>query len=155
MLDFFRHLFSGEKPEGNSEHVNVSDDKQIKIATCALFLEVANSDQNFSDDEHAKITELMKKLFSLTEDEAEKLLSVSEKYRSQSVSIYEFTDIINKYFSKEKKYEVVKNLWRLVYVDKSVDQYEDYYVRKISSNIKLSHEEFIAAKLEIKEELGL
>jgi len=155
MKDIFKELLQSKKVTAVPELEQPDEQKKIQIATCALFLEVANSDENFSDDEKEKIIEIMKDTFSLSSEEVENLIELSEDHRQRSISIYEFTDIVNQNFSKEEKLEVMKNLWRLVYVDEELHQYEDYYIRKINGNLKMSHEDFIATKLVVKEEIKL
>ena len=153
MLDFFKEIFSNTK--NNKQPSEHDDNKAIQIASCALFLELANADDDFSHEERKRIIELMKANFKLTDEEIDKLFELSQQQIEKSVSAYEFTEIINEKLSEEEKYEIVKNLWRLAYVDKKLDKYEDYYIRKISNNLHISNQDRIAAKLEVKKELNL
>ncbi len=153
MLDFFKEIFSNNK--NNKQSTEHDDNKAIQIASCALFLELANADDDFSHEERKRIIELMKANFKLTDEEIDKLFELSQQQIEKSVSAYEFTEIINEKLSEEEKYEIVKNLWRLAYVDKKLDKYEDYYIRKISNNLHISNQDRIAAKLEVKKELNL
>ena len=89
-------------------------------------------------------------MFSLSNEQVHELMELAEDWISRSVSMYEFTDIINKHFSSDDKYELVKNLWKIVYADNILDKYEEHLVRVISNNLKLSHRDMIAAKLEVK-----
>ena len=155
MLGFLKEIFNDtEYEESYSEPGSDStDDLKVQIATCALFLEIANSDDEFTDEEKQKIFSIMKKTFNLTGDHVKELIELSEEQVKRSVSLYEFTNIINEKFSEQRKYEVLKNLWRLIYVDKKLHAYEDYFIRKISANFHLTHKDLIAAKLEVKAEL--
>lgn len=153
MFGLIKTLLTGEK-ENNEEIIEtVSHEKRVQIATCALFLEVANSDDNFAKEEKENIYESMKKIFGLKDEYINELISLSKEQIRHSVSLYEFTGIINDHFSKEEKYEIVKNLWKLIYADNRVDQYEDLFIKRISSNFHLEHKDLIAAKLEAKKEL--
>ncbi len=149
MLDFFNKMFA--IVEDNKEPVD--NDKKNQIATCALFIEVANADDDFAKEEKGLIIKLMKQIFNLENDEVNELIKLSEKQIKDSVSLYEFTDTINKNFSSEEKYQILLNLWRLIFVDEKFHAYEDYLIRKIVNNLNLSHKEMIAAKLSVKEEL--
>lgn len=150
MLELIKDLLTGKK-EKNEEIINlVPYEKKLQIATCALFLEVANSDDNFAKEEKENIYKSMKEIFGLDEQYIKELISLSEKQIRNSVSLYEFTDIINQNFSKDEKYEVLKNLWKLIYTDNKVDKYEDLFIKRISSNFHLEHKDLIAAKLEVK-----
>ena len=128
--------------------------KNLQIATCALFLEIANSDSEFTAEERSQIIEIMKVLFSLEETQVYELLNLAEDHLSKSVSLYETTSFVDKNMSADDKYELVKNLWRLVFSDSVLNKYEDHLMHTIGTNLKLSHRELIAAKLEVKSEMN-
>ena len=151
MLNFFKELFADKSKQQNAEEENNS----LQIASCALLLELANADDEFSDEEKTRVVELMKTNFNLTDEEVDKLLELSQKQIEKSVSAYEFTEIINKQLNEDEKYQIIKNLWQLAYVDGKLDKYEDYYIRKISNNLHISNQDRIAAKLEVKKEMKL
>ncbi len=154
MLDYIKNLLIGNKPvESSEEEIIYDDNKRVQIATCALFLEVANSDDDFSVEEEEFINKTMKEEFELDDKLVNELIELSHEHTENSVSLYEFTEIINQYFTNAQKFDVVKNLWRLVFADGNLDSYEEYFIRKISRNLHLEHSDMIAAKLEVKEEL--
>jgi uncharacterized tellurite resistance protein B-like protein len=149
MFEYFKSLVSA--PANKQETLQ----KKIEIATCALFYEIAKADENFSDNEHDMIVSIMKEKFELADEEADKLMLLTEESIKESVSIYEFTTLLDQNFSKEEKLELMKNLWRLIYSDKKLDKYEDNLIKRIGDMLKLEHKEVIEAKLMIKGELGL
>jgi uncharacterized tellurite resistance protein B-like protein len=134
---------------------NQKFNKKLQLATASVFLEIAKSDNEFTNEERQTLINSIKSLFDLDDEETHELLDIAEDALLQSVSIYEFTDVINKYFNNEEKYELVKQIWRLVFADKVLNRYEDHLVRLITNNLKLSHRDMIAAKMEVKEALGL
>ena len=79
------------------------------------------------------------------------LIEMAKSRLVQSISIYEFTGIINTKFTPEEKFELMKNLWRLIYTDQKLDKYEDQLVKKLGKMIHLEHRDVIAAKLMVKE----
>ena len=151
MFDFLKSMIADQ--QNNETSVPVDNERRIQIATCALFLEIANADDEFSVKEEKFIESTMKKIFNLDDNTVMELIDLSTKQTERSVSIYEFTDIINHNFDQNSKYEILKNLWRLVFADGKLDQYEEYFMRKISGNLHLDHSDMIAAKMEVKEEL--
>ncbi len=151
MIDYLKKILL--ERTNNSEHtVALDSDKRVQIATCALFLEVANSDDDFSVEEKEFIESTMKEKFSLDDKMVSELIDLSIKQTEKSVSLYEFTEIINQIFDQDSKFEVLKNLWRLVFADGTLDKYEEYFVRKISGNLHMEHSDMIAAKMEVKAE---
>ncbi len=129
--------------------------KQYQIATCALFIEMASADENFTNEEKDKIISILESLFDLNEEEVNELMNLAEERIKGSISLYEFTKIINDNYSKDQKFELVKNLWRLIYIDKTLNAYEDNFIKKIGLMLNLEHQDIIAGKLLVKEELNL
>lgn len=159
MLKFFRDMFGvDEQTRHYSSDSNSDDDKKdkkIKLATCALFLEVAQSDEHFEENEREIIVTAMKKMFDLNDEESAELIKQSKEHVKKAVSVYEFTDVINNYFNADEKYRIVKNLWRLILADNKISKYEEHIIRTINNNFHLEHSDLIAAKMEVKEELGI
>ena len=66
MLSYIKNLLIGNERVESDEIENIYDDNQrVQIATCALFLEVANSDDEFSVEEEEFINKTMKEEFEL------------------------------------------------------------------------------------------
>lgn len=156
-MDFFRNLLSEEGIEDlNGLDVNkFSETKKLQIATCALFLEVALADDKFAESEKNKIYEVMQNTFGLNKDEASKLIEMTQERVDKSVSIYEFTDVLNSILNDDQKYEILKNLWLIVFADEKMDRYEDHVMKLIGGNFRLDHRDIITAKAEAKRELGI
>lgn len=158
MLEYLRKILSPPIEEPNSipqAQDNKSDKRKLEIATCALFVEMANADGNFTDDERKKIIKVMKETFDLEEECVNDLIELSAQKIKESISLYEFTSIINDKYSNEEKFELIKNLWKLIYIDKTLNMYEDHLVKKIGTMLNLDHKRIIDAKLIVKEEKGL
>jgi len=127
-----------------------SPEKMIQIATCALFLEIANSDEHFSDEERHTIIEILKNEFSLTENEVQNLIKKTEHTLDESIDLWQFTNLIKKHFSDEDKTKILENLWRIIYADEILDTYEDYLAHKIANLLHLPHKTLIETKLKVK-----
>jgi uncharacterized tellurite resistance protein B-like protein len=140
--------FRTQSDENTNEH-------KLQIAACALLIEIATADDNLSKEERDKIKSLMKKTFNLTDEEVIKLITESEEQIENSISLYEFTDVLNNNLKKEEKYKIIKYLWHIAYADGNLDSYEDHYIKTISNNLHFHHKDRIAAKMEVKEKLGL
>ena len=154
MLSYLKDLFNPPTHE-NTESEDVNKNRKLQIAACALLLEIANADDEFGEEEKVRITELLKIQFDLTEDEVMNIISKSEEELNKSVSLYEFTDVLNKNLTSDEKYQILKYLWHIAYSDGNLDSYEDHYIKKISNNLHIFNQERIAAKFEVKKELGI
>lgn len=129
--------------------------KEIQKATCALFIELANADGLFSAEELDRIFLSMKNLFELNQEDINDLIVESTQNVKNSVSISEFSSIVRDSFSFEQKFELMLELWRLIYTDNRLDMYEDSLIKKIAGSINVSHTEMINAKMLIRQELKL
>lgn len=154
MLTYLKELFVTPSNNNIADREN-KNQRKLQIAACALLMEIANADDEFKDRERNRIIDLMQKQFDLTEDEVVNIISKSEEEIDKSVSLYEFTDVLNKNLDNDEKYQILKYLWHIAYSDGNLDSYEDHYIKKISNNLHIYNQERIAAKLEVKEELGL
>ncbi len=151
----FKNLFMPQTfKKEESVNADTGREQKLKVATCALFLEVASVDDKYTIEEKEKIISAMKELFHLNDKEIDKFLKLSDEEIKKSISVYEFTKVINDYCQDDEKYEILKNLWRLIFADNVLDPLEDNYIRKITNNLNMSHQDMIAAKLEIKQELN-
>ncbi len=80
------------------------------------------------------------------------LLQLAAESVNKSISLYEFTPVINSSFTSEEKFALLKDLWRLVYVDDRLDKYEEHLVKRIGNMIGVEYSDIVAAKLQVKEE---
>jgi len=142
-------LMEGTDPApGNTGNQN----KRIKMATAALFIEIAKADGNFSEDERKRIIDIMKSGYNLDEEYIEELMALSEEKVNESISIYEFASIINENFNNNEKTELMTNLWRVIYQDGRLDMNEDRLIKIIGATLNLDHKEIINSKLLAKHE---
>ena len=72
------------------------DIHQLQLATCILLIEVSKSDDDYDAEEQEKIITLIKDKFSLTDKEIAEVFSASNDHHNKMISLYEWTDIINK-----------------------------------------------------------
>jgi uncharacterized tellurite resistance protein B-like protein len=154
MFDHLRRIFRNDASlQTKSESTEANSEKQkLQIATCAIFLEMAKSDDNCTEEERKEIVSIMQRTFDLDKKYVDELISLTKTRLEQSISIYEFTGIINNNFSSDEKFELMKNLWRLIYTDQKLDKYEDQLVKKLGTMLHLEHKDVIGAKLMVKEE---
>jgi len=122
-----------------------------RIAACAILLEMAFIDGEFSEPERVKITSLLQKEFHVPEDEVAELLKKSQEELNNSVDLWSFTNQINQRFSHAEKLRVVEMIWKMVYADGVLEQHEDYLVHKLSTLLRVPHKDMINIKIEARE----
>lgn len=158
MLEYLRKLFSDDQTsviQNVSGSPSNQKNKKVEVAACALFIEIAKADGEFTKDERNFIISEMKSTFNLDDDYVNDLMMLAEERVKESVSLYEFTGGINTSFTHEEKIELIENLWKLIYKDEKLNQYEDHLIKRIAATINIEHKEIINAKLWVKQQMGL
>ncbi len=143
---FFSKYLSKKSSEAQMPHA-------IEVATCAVLLEIARIDEEFTNEEQQIINSILKKKFSLTDKEVENLVKLTSEELKQSSDLWRFTDTINKNFTKEQKVQLIEHIWQIIYSDKHLKGHEDYLVHKLQRLIWLDHKDLIDAKTKVKKEL--
>ncbi len=135
------------KKSGKSPNDDL-DIRQLQLATCILLIEVSKSDDDYDEEEQEKIILLIKDKFSLTDGEIAEVFSASNDYHNKMISLYEWTDIINKECSYDQKLVIIGFMWDIAFIDSKIDKYEDYTIRKVCDLIYVKHKDFINLKNE-------
>ena len=148
MLNIIKKFFSEAAIDGPSD-VTQKTEHDVRIATCALFLEMARIDEEFTQSEMDMILSIMKKKYGLPQKHADALVAEADKELEESVDLWKFARLINENYSIGEKIEIIETLWQMVYVDGKMDQYEHYLMNKLKNLLRLSHDQLIAAKLKV------
>ena len=155
MFEYLRKVLIPDQASGELKiNSSKTSSNKYQIATAALLIEIAKADGDFSDDEKNRIFELIKNDFDLDDECVNELLELSEQKVRDSISVYEFSSVINESFTRQEKFELMKNLWRVIYQDGKLDSHEDRLIKIIGSTLNLEHKDVIGAKLLVKQELG-
>jgi uncharacterized tellurite resistance protein B-like protein len=143
---FFSKYISKKSSKTQKSHA-------IEVATCAVLLEIARIDDEFTDKEQQIINNILKKKFSLTDGEVKNLIKLTSEELEQSSDLWHFTDTINKNFTKEQKIQLIEHIWQIIYSDKHLKGHEDYLVHKLQRLIWLDHKDLIDTKTKVKKGL--
>jgi uncharacterized tellurite resistance protein B-like protein len=127
----------------------------LLLATAAVLLEIAYADGTFSPAEDGNVGNFLAQRFSLSPDDARELLETADEIRKKTVDHFALTHYIRKNTALEQRIEIVKAMWRLVYSDGKLTDYEGYLVRKLADLLGLEHHVMIDAKSAVLREMGL
>ena len=148
MIKRLKHIFAG-MPAQSAGAKKTDNPHDIHVATCALFLEMANIDGEFGEAERANILKILAKEYKLSEEDAVELTKSTDDERNGKIDLWQYTNLINQNYSDEEKFRVVEMLWRVVYSDGRLDAHEDYLVHKLAKLLRLNHDRLIDAKLKV------
>ena len=117
---------------------------------CALFLEMANIDGEFSGSERDNVISLLKRQYGLPDEHILELMETSKKELKGSIDLWQFTNLINQNYSREEKIQIIEMVWEIVYADGRLDRHEDYLVHKLAKLLRLSQKDLIDGKLKVR-----
>ena len=152
MIENIKKFFS-EKIDTSDQESQVSSEQSVPIASCALLLEMAHADSEFSQSERDNIIAILQSNFDMTEDDASELLNLADLERKESLDLWQFTNLINQNYSREEKIRVAETLWRVIYTDGKVDKHEEYLMRKLTFLLDLQHQDMIEAKFKARDSI--
>ncbi len=145
MLNRIKSLLSN--PDKVEEGI---DAQQIAVAAGVLLIEIARADDDIADDEIDIAVNHLEHSFQDNSFKIDDVFKETIKDKSEdAISLYEFTDLINKEWDKEKKIKLLQALWEVANADNRIDKYEEYYIRKIKDLLYLSDNDFIKAKIKV------
>ncbi len=153
MLDKIKRFFDKAATDG-SDNAKQTAEHDIRVATCALFVEIARIDNEFSDAEMETILSILKDTYGLSQEHADALIAEAEQELEKSVDLWQFSNLINENYSTEEKIEIIETLWRIVYVDGKMDEHEHYLMGKLQTLLRLDHNQLITAKLKVLKSSG-
>ena len=121
----------------------------VQLAVVALLLEIGRADHSIAQEELAAAVAAATAVFGITAEESNALVDAAAPAVENAVSLYEFTDVLNRELSNSRKKEILRELWRVAQADGRIDHFEEYYLRKMADLLHLSHKDFIATKLSV------
>lgn len=147
MLDALKGFFG--KLSGEGDQTEASPAHDLRIAACALLVEIARIDETFTANETEAVLSILETRYGLARSHADALMAEAERELDDSVDLWQFAKLINQNYSIEEKLELIEMLWQIVYVDGKMDRYEHYLMRKLKNLLRLSHDQLIEAKLKV------
>ncbi len=148
MRNIVKRFFSKITTE-NIKPAGHTTDHDARIATCALFLEMAKIDETFTREEMEKILTILKEKYGLSSEHANELVAAAEQELEGSIDYWHFARLINENYTTEEKIDIIETLWRIVYVDGKLDKFENHLIHKLATILRLSHEQLINAKIKV------
>ena len=137
------------KQTGSTTKPQPHSDQDIRVAVCALCVEIARIDETFSSEELDTLIEILTQKYALSPEHAQELITEADKALEDSVDLWQFARAINENFTIDEKVGIMEILWRIVYVDGKMEPNEHYLMNKLSNLLRLSHKQMIDAKLKV------
>jgi uncharacterized tellurite resistance protein B-like protein len=109
----------------------------VHVAACALLLDVAHADGEFSTLERSHVESVLARHFNLAPEQGHELIALAERERSNAIDHFQFTRILREEYDLGQKMVLAEALWGLVLADGKIAEHEHYLARKIANLLEL------------------
>ncbi len=153
MIDLAEKFFgkrAKKGPTGREESVH-----DVRVATCALLLEMSQIDGEFSESEREGILSIIKRDYGVDDEYTTAIIETADKELKGSPGLWQFTNLINHNYTQEEKIKIIEMVWRIAYTDGRLDKHEDFLVHKVANLLRLTHRQLIDAKIRVREGMGI
>jgi uncharacterized tellurite resistance protein B-like protein len=107
------------------------------VAACALLLEIAHADGEFSRDEREHLERVLERHFGLPADAGRHLIETADLERRRAIDHFRFTSTLNARYDLGQKMVLAEVMWGLVLADGTIAEHEHYLTRKIANLLDL------------------
>ena len=125
----------------------------LRQASVQLMLEVARCDTSITDVERHAIIKTLELRSGLSESALNEMMDSSEESVDKSISFHQHIKLVNEQFDREKKIELITQMWEVAYADGQLDKHEEAFIRQVSDLIYIKHRDFMQAKHRVLEKL--
>ena len=141
VLEALRSFFS---PKAAGPEAGAPD--PVAIAACALLLEIAHADEDFTPDEKERISRHAREDLGVAPGDVREVLRLAEEARRESVDLYQFTKLVTESFSREQRLRLIEAIWGVVYSDGVLTAVEGQLARRIAELLGFQHPEVQAVR---------
>lgn len=142
MIGALKALFESTSGDSADER-----DRRTRLAAAALLIETARADFIHDDSEQEALEGLVVETLCLPQSEVAELVRMAEERVDESTSLYEFTRVINDYYSAQEKLRLIDAMWSVAYADGNIDKYEEHLIRQVAELTYVPHSDYIRSKL--------
>ncbi len=110
----------------------------VQVAACALLLELAHADDEFSAAERAHIEDALQRHFGLDQPTVRELIDLAQIERQEAVDHYQFARTITQQYDLGQRMVLAEVMWGVILADGEIARHESYLVRKLGNLLDLA-----------------
>lgn len=137
MLDALRKLLADKVQVTSHGKGSPSDALDVRVAACAMLVELANVDGEFSAIERQRIMEILERHFGVEAEGAERLLTEAASVSRGAVDDFVFTRQVVREYTLAQRMVLAELMWQVVLADGELDGQESYLMRKLANLLQL------------------
>lgn len=109
----------------------------LRLAACALLVELARADGEFSEVERSHIAGILVSEFQVTPPGAQELMTAADESLREAVDLHQFTAVINARYDVTEREGLAELLWSVVDTDGVLSQHEASLIRRMGGLLDL------------------
>lgn len=137
-LDAIRSLFGVAGAPATGAEAGASAVDPVHLAACALLLEVAHADGEFTDAERTHLEAVLERHFALPAASGRRLIELADAERHRAIDHFRFTSVLQREYDVGQKMVLAEVMWGLVLADGEISAHEHYLTRKIANLLDLA-----------------
>ncbi|MBA3342577.1 MAG: TerB family tellurite resistance protein [Gemmatimonadaceae bacterium] len=126
----------------------------LHLAACALLLDVAYADGEYSTEERAHIERSLERHFALSPRAIQQVMELADDERARAVDHFAFTSALLRGYDMAQKMVLAELMWGVALADGEIADHEHYLTRKISNLLNLEPGYLSAAKQSAASRVG-
>lgn len=127
MFAKLKNFLSGE----DSSPLKTAAVDETKVATAALLIEAALTDETYCDAEKKMVSDLLQRHYDMSKEEITAVVEQAEAAQEKSEQILTFTRTVKESVELEDRVHIIEMLWELAYADGEISAYEANLIRRI------------------------
>ena len=139
MLKTLRKLLGSDTNDSRRERNSSipSGSFDVRLAACALLVELASVDGEFDQLERQKILDILERHFGVDATGAEELIAEATRMSRDSVDDFVFTRQVVRDYDLGQRMVLAELMWQVVLADGRIDGQESYLMRKLANLLQL------------------
>ena len=129
---------------------NINDLHETKLSAACLLLSVAEADEILEKQELDTIQDILKDFFSITDNNANKLIHEAQDTMKNATGLFEFGQHLNDVFSPEDRLDFISCIFEVAFADGDLHYLEHHTVKKIANILNVTREDILSSKIEME-----
>jgi len=130
-------------------------DNDLRVASAALLVHVAEIDGLFTDAERRALLLLLQQRFDVSEEQAGKLLEAGRRSDREAVDLYGFTSVLKDAMSLPERRRMIEMMWTVAYADGTLQEFEENVVWRVSELLGVPARDRVALRQKVRGDFGL
>lgn len=147
MFDLLRRYFI-DRDDRRSRANFAEDDPRLAVAV--LMVHVIAADGVVTPHERKRLEEELSRRYDLTPAQAAELEEAARQAERETAALQSYTAGLQRRLPQQERREIVSSLWRMVFADGQMHEFEDNVVWRIADLLGVAPHERVALRKEIE-----